>query len=121
MQPRLGDVAFHIVQVEEAFVAAGALRYGFRRQQAVKFHGHGQRIAHDPLGRARVDIDAVQDDISIGGVEILKFQLAQGAAVHGIAILAAQPRDIKPAGALADLLIRCDDDADLAVGALTGP
>ena len=62
-----------------------------------------------------MDAVSVDDELCTGCVEVLVFQLAQIAAVHGIGIVCAKMRHIESICPLANLLIRGKADTDLAV------
>lgn len=51
-----------------------------------------------------------------GGVKILVFQFAQGAAVHGIGVVRAKGFEVEPVRAPADFLVGGEADAQCRVG-----
>ena len=81
----------------------------------MEFHGDVLGVDHDIFGVTGVDVAPVYGHDGGGGVEILIFQLAQGAAVYGIGIVCAECLDIETVCASADLLVRGEADADACV------
>ena len=79
-------VAGDVGDVVEALVALG-VRGGFGgRQHRDECGGQQHRVLHAILGRAGMDIDAVYDHMRGSGVEVLVFDLAELAAVHGVGL-----------------------------------
>ena len=113
----LRHVAGHGVEVEEALIAVSLFRYLVRGEHGVEDHGHGGGVDHHILGAAGVDAYAAEGDIAGGGVEVFILDLAQRAAVHGVAVVAGQLRHVQTIHAAADLLVGGEYHADLAVGA----
>ena len=114
-QRRLGHAAAHLGQVEKALVAVGLLRHFVLRQHRVEGHRRGRGVDHDIFGAAGVDADAVHRQNGGGGVEVFKFDLTERAAVHGIAVVAAELLHVETVDTVADLLVGREDDAHLAV------
>ena len=114
-QRGLCHAALHIREVEEALIALGLFRYFVLGQQRVEVHCHGCSVDHHVLGAAGVNAHAVHRQHCGGSIEVLVFDLAEGAAVHGVAVVAAELLHIEPVRAVADLLVGREDDAHLAV------
>ena len=104
-----------VSQVEEAFVAGGVARVLLDRQHLVELHRQQRGVDHRVLGRAGVDAQAVDDNLSSAGVEVFILQLAQLAAVDGVGKVCAKALDVKVVCAAADLLVRGKADLDGAV------
>ena len=105
-------------EVVEALVA---LRVGgglSGRQEGDKLVADEQGVLHLVLGRARMDVDAVDDHLGPGGVEVLILQLAQLAAVHRVGHRRAEALDVEAVGARAHLLVGGKAYRDAAVGDL---
>ncbi len=62
-----------------------------------------------------MNIYAADLHIAGGSIEVLVFQLADGAAVHRVGHLRAEACKVQAFGTAADLLIRGEGDFDLAV------
>ena len=90
-------------------------------QAADELTGQQRRVLHLVFGGAGVDVHAFDRHPDGGGVEILIFDLAQRAAVHGIGEGRAEFVIVEVVRAPADLLVRGQADrhapvADLRVG-----
>ena len=114
-QRGLCHAALHVREMEEALVALGLLGYFILGQQRVEVHRHGRGVDHHVLGAAGVDAHAVHRQDGGGGVEVFIFDLAEGAAIRGVAVVAAKLLHVEPVRAVADLLVGREDDAHLAV------
>ena len=117
VQRGLRHIAGHGVEVKEALIAVGLFRHLVRREHGVERHGHGGGVDHHVLGAAGVDAHAAERHIAGGGVEVLVLDLAQRAAVHGVAVVAGQLRHVQTVHAAADLLVGGEHHPHLAVGA----
>ena len=62
-----------------------------------------------------MDIDAVYDNMRGSSVEVLVFDLAELAAVHGVGLFCGKGFQIQKIRARADLLVRCKADRDGAM------
>ena len=112
---RVGDVALHVVQVEEALVALGQARGIACGQQAVELHGHQRSVDHRVLRGAGMHAHAGDFHLRGGGVERLVGDFTLPSAVHGVGELCAELGDVKVRHAHADLLVRGEGDAEPAV------
>ena len=114
----LFHLAAHLLEMEEALIAiraAGGLQGG---QQGVELHGHQQGVFHLVLGRAGMDAEAVDRDMRHGCIEGLVFKVRNIAAVQGVGKVRTEALHVEVAGAPADLLVRREAQADLAMGSL---
>ena len=59
---------------------------------------------------------ALKADGHLGGVKALPLQLADGAAVDRVGVLAAKGIDIQQLGSVADLLVRAEANAECGMG-----
>ena len=117
-QSALFHLAVHFAQVREALIAAGGFGAAVHRKQGVEFHGDVLGVDHDILGTAGVYIAAVHGDQCGGGIEILIFQLAQSATVHGVGIVGGEFFHIKAICAPSDFFIGSEADAQGGMGSL---
>ena len=102
-------------QVEEAFVALGGFRGLVGRQRGDQFGGYAGGVDHLVLGIAGMDADAGDVETGRGGIEVLEFEFANLAAVHGVGPFAAEALDVELVGAEADLFVGIEAYADGAV------
>ena len=112
----LGHAAAQLVEVEEAVITIGPGGDHLRGQGGIDLHGDQQGVLHGVLGTAGVDGNTGNIDLCAGGVEVLILDLTLGAAVDGVCVLCAEGGGVKVVGALADLLVGGEGDAQLAVG-----
>lgn len=92
--------------VVEALVALGVLRTLEGRDHLLELGSHGNCIDHDVLGAAGVNHDALEVDVSVGGVEALVVELAEGLAVDGVSVRGTEFVQVKQACSVTDLLVR---------------
>ena len=92
--------------VIEALVALGVLRTLEGRDHLLELGSHGNCVDHDVLGATRVNHDALEVDVGVGGVEALVVELSEGLAVDGVAVCCAKFVQIKQACTMTDLLVR---------------
>ena len=92
--------------VVEALVALGVLRTLEGRDHLLELGSHGNCVDHDVLGATRVNHDALEVDVGVGGVEALVVELSEGLAVDGVAVCCAKFVQIKQACTMTDLLVR---------------
>ena len=92
--------------VVEALVALGVLRTLEGRDHLLELGSHGNCVDHDVLGATGVNHDALEVDVSVGGVEALVVELAESLAVDGIAVRSTEFIQVKQACAVTDLLVR---------------
>ena len=111
-----GNVPVHLAQVIEALAALGGLGPGSDGQRTVELHGHVGSVDHGTLGGAGVHREAVHRHGGRRGVEVLVLDGTGVAAVHGVGKVGPEARDIEQLSPLADLLVRGEGDAQLAVG-----
>ena len=112
----LGHAALHIVQMEEALIAAGVLRHLSLGQHIVELYCDGGGVDHYVLCLAGVYAHAVNSEHGGGGVEVFVFYLAYGSAVHGVAEVAAQSLYVYALCAAPYLLIGGEYDLYFPVG-----
>ena len=91
--------------VVEALVALGVLRALKGRHHLLELRSHGNCVDHDVLGATGVNHDALEVDVSVGGVEALVVELAESLAVDGIAVRSTEFVQVKQACAVTDLLV----------------
>ena len=99
----------------EALVALGAFGNVGLGDVAVELAGQPRGIDHLTLGVTRVYTDALNGDLSGCGIEVLIFQVADVAAVHGVSPVAAELLHIEVVGTHANLLVGVEGDADVAM------
>ena len=99
----------------EALIALGLLRCLFCRKHRHKLSCQATGVHHLTLGIARMHAYTFYIYLSAGGVEVLKLQFAYVAAVHRVGPVTAELLHIKVVGTHADLLVRIESDADVAV------
>lgn len=92
--------------VVEALVALGVLRALEGGDHLLELGSHGNCVDHDVLGATRVNHDALEVDVGVGGVEALVVELSEGLAVDGVAVCCAKFVQIKQACTMTDLLVR---------------
>ena len=107
--------AFHAAQVEESFISFRVSRGFRRRQEAVPLHGHKAGVLHLILGRAGMNVHAVNRHFHGSRIEVLILQFADFAAIHRVAILCAEGSNIKEISAPANLFIRREGNANRAM------
>lgn len=110
VERRVLDLALHADEMRKALVALGVFRHLVLRQEGGELHRDGHRVNHLVFGAAGVDAEALDRDVRRGAVEVLVFELAEVAAVHGVGEVAAEALDIEFHGPLADLLVRRERD-----------
>ena len=104
-QHRLLHFAGHIRQMNKSLVALRTFRALMNRQQTVELHGNELGIDHLILGGTGMNIQATELHFSGCRVEVFKFDLTDGTAVHGISIIRGECRNIEQVCAPADLFI----------------
>ena len=92
--------------VVKALVALGVLRALEGGDHLLELGSHGDCVDHDILGAAGVNHDTLEVDVSVGGVEALVVELAEGLAVDGVAVSCAEFVQVKQACTVTDLLVR---------------
>ena len=102
----LGRGAFDGDWVVEALVALGVLGALEGRDHLLELGSHGDCVDHDVLGAAGVNHDALEVDVSVGGVEALVVELAEGLAVDGVSVRGTEFVQVKQACSVTDLLVR---------------
>ena len=106
----------HALKMIEALVALGVFRALRVREQRVKVAEQIACVDHTALGVARVDGLALKADGRLGGVKALPLQLADGATVDRVGVLAAKGLDVQQLGAVTDLLVRAKTNAECGMG-----
>ena len=108
-------VSAHAEQVVEALIFGCALgRFGGGHQGCI-LRGHACGVNHLVLGITRVNANARYLYLGRGGVEILKFQFTQFAAVHGVGKVATEFLHIEAVCAETDFLVGVEPNADAPV------
>ena len=97
--------AFHIGQMDKAFIAFSILRFLGSGQQPFILHSNILGVDHPVLGRTGMDVQS--GELHSGGsrVEIFILQFTQGAAVHRVGIVCGEALHIEQIRAPADLLL----------------
>ena len=108
-------IGLHARQVVEALIALGLLWCLFCRQHCRKLGRQTAGVHHLSLGIARMHAYTFYIYLSAGGVEVLKLQFAHVAAVHRVGPVTTELLHIKVMGTHADLLVRIEGDADVAM------
>lgn len=85
-------------------------------QAADEGHHDVGRVHHLAVGGTRVDVLALDDDRRQRGVEAFVLDLAELAGVHRVGDFGREVFEVDVVGALPDLLVRVETDADFAVG-----
>ena len=104
--------AQEVVESLVALCGFGNLRLG---NMAVELAGQAAGVDHLALGVASVHTHALDSDAGSGGIEVLIFQVADVAAVHGVGPLAAKLLHVEVVGALADFLVGVESHAYVAM------
>ena len=102
-------------KVDEAFAAFGVLRSGLFREICIKNRGKGSGIDHLVLSFAWMDGDAVDDDIRMGGVEVLIGDLFAIGTIDGIGESGPEFLCVEVEWASADFFIDREGEADWVV------
>ena len=89
------DRSRNALKVIEALVALGVLRTLHVGEQGVKVAEQIARVDHAALGVAGVDGLALKANGCLGSVKALPLQLADGAAVDRVGVLAAKGVDVQ--------------------------
>ena len=92
--------------VVEALVALGVLRTLEGRDHLLELGCHGDCVDHDVLSAARVNHDALEVDVGVGGVEALVVELAESLAVDGVSVRGTEFVQVKQTCSVTDLLVR---------------
>ena len=106
----------YTLKVIKALVAFRILRALHVGEQRVEVAEQIACVDHTALGVARVDGLALKADGRLGGVKALPLQLADGAAVDRVGVLAAKGIDIQQLGSVTDLLVRAEANAECGMG-----
>ena len=91
--------------VVEALVALGVLRTLEGWDHLLELGSHGNCVDHDVLGATGVHHDALEVDVSVGGVEAFVVELAESLAVDGVAVRCAEFVQVKQACSVTDFLV----------------
>ena len=102
-------------EVEEALIAFRVFRACHHGKHGVELLAYEDGVFHLALGRAGVDVTALDVDFGAGGVEVLKLQFSNFAAVHGVCVLCAEAFNVEFHYAAADFFVRGEPDLDGAV------
>ena len=108
--------AFNAGEMIKALIPFGLLRALLFRYARMNFAGKRHGIDHHPFCGAGVDV--ITDDFHRHrrGVEVLKLQLANTTAIHGVGPLRAKGLNIEIFRPFAHLFIGRERHADIAVG-----
>ena len=106
----------YTLKVIKALVAFRILRALHVGEQRVEVAEQIACVDHTTLSVAGVDGLALKADGRLGGVKALPLQLADGAAVDRVGVLAAKGIDIQQLGSVADLLVRAEANAECGMG-----
>ncbi len=109
------DGAADVGEVEESLVAFGGFGGLVGRELGDDFGGDACGVDHLAFGVAGVDGAAVDGDACGGGVEVLEFDFADLAAVHGVGEVASESVNVEVVGAESDFFVGVEGDADFAV------
>lgn len=102
-------------QVDEALVALGVLGAHRGGQHGMEGAEQVRGVHHAVLRVTGVDGVSLERDGDLAGVEALPFELADGPAVDGVGERAAERLQVEEGGAVADLLVRAEADAQARV------
>ena len=105
-------------QVEEPLPALGELGLLPRRQQGDELRRHIPGVDHDPLGRARVDAAAPEQDGGVGGVEGLVLVVPKIVPVQGVGHLGPEAIQVQIPSEAPHLLVGSEGQGDGPVGEL---
>ena len=106
------DGARDALQMEESLVALGVLGLLAGREQGMEAVEELAGVHHTALGITGMDGAAGKAHGGLGGVEAFPFELADGTAVHGVRVGAAKSIYVQELGAMADLFIGAEADAE---------
>ncbi len=115
LELQLGRRALDVRRVIEALAAAGVLGALPRGHELLELAGHRDGVDHDVLGGARVDHHAAHGHRGLAGAEALVVDLAQGLAVHRVAVGGAESVEVEKRRAVADLLVGHEGDLQRGV------
>ena len=88
------------------------------RKKRVYLHSNEERVYHNVLCRAWVNVHSVYHEMHAAGVEVLVFKRALFATVNGVSEISAKSLNVKVIRAAADLLVGSKADKDPAVSDL---
>ncbi len=108
-------VCLDACEMIESLIALSGLRTLVGRQHGGKLRCQHTGINHLALGISGMHAHALDSDFRPGGIEVLKFQLAHVAAVHGVSPLAAKLLNVEVMCAHANLLVRIEGYAYVTV------
>ena len=111
---RLG-VGMHADEMVEALVAFGGLRRLVGGEHGSELHGKAVGIDHLTFSISWMNADTTYVNLCGGGIEVLVFEFADIAAIHGISPLAAKALDIEMVCSHADFLVGIEGDAYVAM------
>ena len=109
------DVRLYSQQVIESLVAFGLFGSLLCRQHACELCRQTVGVDHLALSISRMNAHALDGHLARSGVEVLKLQVAEVAAVHSVCPLAAELLHIEVVRAHAYLLVRVEAHADISV------
>ena len=101
--------------MEETFIPFGTFRALVCRKHGIELHSDKNGVLHLALGRARMDIAALDTDGGACRIEILIFQFAYRATVEGVGIFRSELLYIKLHDPASDLLVRSEPDPDVSM------
>ena len=115
---RLAGGGGDLVDVDEAPPPLGRLGGEVRGQGGEQASGEPRGVDELARREAGVDLDAVDRHDHLGAGERLVLQLAHGRAVQRVGATRPETLDVEARGALADLLVRRETDAQGRAGQL---
>ena len=104
------DIAAACHQVVEPLLPGGMGGRFAGGKHGIELHCQFLRIYHCIFGVAGMGGKALEQDLSIGSVEVFPFHKVRCAAINGVGIIGAEEVHIKVGRSAPDLLIRCKSD-----------
>ena len=108
-------ITLEMIQMEEALITLCIHRIFKRRQHLLVFHSDQHGIHHTLFGISRVHAASMDRDHRRCCIEVFIFYLTEFTAIYCIGKLRSKTRNIEPVCTTADLLVRGESNADLAV------
>ena len=102
-------------QVIEALVALGLFRSFALRNHILELYRQSACVHHLALGVACMHAYSLDVNLGTCSVEVLIFQVAQVATVHGVSPVATKLLHVEVMGSHADLLVRIEAHTDVAM------
>ena len=102
-------------EVIEALISFGVFGCFPTGKHYCKLVGNANRVEHLVLSVARVHVKSLESYLSHSGIEVLEFEFAHFAAVHGVSEVGTEEVDIEFVSAEADFFVGIEGDANFAV------